>query len=111
MTFDIPPGTIGGVLGALGGLLGGAIGTYCSIHNTQGPLEKHFMIKTAVVAWIAIGVFLGLMFWMPDPYRWLLWIPYGIFLPLGIRHVNRKQRRIKNEETILKRAAAGSYAR
>jgi len=111
MAFDIPPGIIGGLLGAIGGLLGGIIGTYCSIRNTQGPLEKRFMIKMAAIAWLAIGVFLGSLFWLPATYRWFLWIPYGILLPVGIRYANRKQQRIKNEETILKRAAAGSYAR
>jgi uncharacterized membrane protein YfcA len=111
MSFELSAGMIGGILGAAGGILGGIMGTYYSIRNTQGPLEKRFMIKAALMAWVVLGLFLGLLFWLPAPYKWFMWIPYGILLPLGIRYTNRRQQRIKNEETILRRAASGSYAR
>jgi len=35
---------------------------------------------------------------LPMPWRFLLWIPYGILLPLGIFFWNRKQQRIREEE-------------
>ena len=93
------PGTIGGIIGGLGGLAGGIIGTYFSIKNTSGPRERAFMIKASVIGWIAILVFLGIMFTLPNPYRYFLWIPYGILLPLGIVTGNRKQQRIREEES------------
>ena len=93
------PGTIGGILGGLDGLFGGIIGTYCSIKNTNGPRERAFVIKVCVIGWIAILVFVGLMIALPNPYRHFLWIPYGILLPLSIIKGNRKQQKIRQEES------------
>lgn len=93
------PGTIGGIIGGLGGLAGGIIGTYFSIKNTNGPKERAFMIKACIIGWIGILVFLGLMYALPNPYRYFLWIPYGILLPIAIVTGNRKQQRIRQEES------------
>ena len=93
------PGTIGGLIGSIVGLGGGVLGTYCSIKNTGGPRERAFMIKGAVVCWIAIVVFLGLLFALPNPYRWFMWLPYGILLPLGVTYGNKKQQAIRQEES------------
>ena len=92
-------GWIGGIAGGVIGLGGGAVGTYFSIKNTNGPHERSFMIKSAVVFWVAILIFLGLLLGLPDPYRWLMWIPYSILLPLGIIYGNRKQQAIRQEES------------
>lgn len=91
-------GLIGGILGAIIGTIGGAVGTFFSIKNTNGPKEKAFMIKCAVVGWIAIIVFLLLLLFLPKPYNYLLWIPYGIALPMAIIYLNKKQRDIREEE-------------
>lgn len=91
-------GLIGGVVGSAIGVTGGIIGTYYSIKNTKGPKERAFMQKASIVCWVAIGLFLGLMVLLPTPYRFLLWIPYGILLPLGIIFSNRTQQRIRKEE-------------
>ena len=88
-------GLIGGIAGTVIGLAGGAFGTYCSIRNTRGPLERAFMIKASIVTWIALLVFLGLLLGLPSPYRFLMWIPYGIGLPLGIRYMNRRIQQIR----------------
>ena len=93
------PGAIGGIIGGVGGFAGGVIGTYCSIKNTNSPRERTFMIKVSVIGWIAILVFLGLMSSLPNTYRYFLWIPYGILLPLAIVTGNRKQQKIRQEES------------
>lgn len=93
------PGVIGGIVGSVVGVAGGIIGTYFSIKNTNGPRERAFMIKASVVGWIALSLFLGLMFALPNPYGYLLWIPYGILLPLAIVVGNRKQKKIREEES------------
>lgn len=92
-------GWIGGIAGGVIGLIGGIIGTYCSIKNTKGPRERAFMVKASVVCWTAIILFLGLMFALPNPYRYFLWIPYAILLPLGIVFGNRTQQKIRQEES------------
>jgi uncharacterized membrane protein YfcA len=91
-------GIIGGILGSIFGIAGGVIGTYYSIKNTKGPLERAFMIKASVIAWIAITVFLVLMFVLPNPYRLWLWVPYGILLPLGIIKLNKRVAEIRENE-------------
>ena len=85
-------GLIGGITGALIGVAGGVFGTYCSIKNTTGPRGRKFMIKASLVGWVAILLFLALLFALPSPYRWFMWIPYGVLLPLGIMYVNKTQR-------------------
>ena len=91
-------GIIGGILGCILGVAGGAIGTYCSISNTQSPAEKTFMIKASVIAWVAILLFLVLMFLLPNPHRFWLWLPYGILLPLGIMKINKRVAEIRQEQ-------------
>lgn len=92
-------GWIGGIAGGVIGFLGGLFGTWCSIKNTKGPRERAFMIKASVVCWIAIILFVGLMFALPVPFRYFLWIPYAILLPLGTRYWNRKQQLIRQQES------------
>ena len=93
------PAMIGGVAGGLLGLAGGAFGTYCSIKNTNGPKEQQFVIKAAIIAWVALLIFLALLFLLPNPYRWVMWIPYAVLLPIGIVHWNRRQAQIRKEES------------
>jgi phosphotransferase system glucose/maltose/N-acetylglucosamine-specific IIC component len=98
---DIDAGMIGGIIGGAIGLAGGAIGTYASIKSTCGPREKRFMVRIAIVAWLGITLFLALLFVLPNPYRWLIWIPYGVALPLAILSLNRKQQAIRAGKTSL----------
>lgn len=85
-------------VGCLIGLAGGIFGTWASISNTNGPRERQFMIRACAVMWVAGIAFLTLMFLVPVPWRFLLWIPYGILLPFGIIFGNRSQQRIRKEE-------------
>ncbi len=100
------PGVIGGVVGGAAGLIGGALGTWMSIRNTGGPRERAFVIRACVVGWLVGLGFLALLLLLPLPWRFFVWIPYGILMPLGILHWNRTQQRIRQEER-----AAGPGAR
>lgn len=91
------PGLIGGGIGGLIGLAGGVFGTWCSIRNTKNPRERSFTIRAATITWIAVLILIGSMFAIPRPYCHLLWIPYGILLPLGIIKMNRAQQRLRKE--------------
>lgn len=99
MTTGELGGWIGGIAGGIIGLAGGLIGTYFSIKNTKGPRERSFMVKSAVVCWVGILVFLILLLALPNPYRWFMWIPYGVLLPLGIIYGNRRQQAIRQQES------------
>lgn len=91
-------GWIGGIGGSILGFLGGVVGTYFSIRNTRGPRERAFMVKAAVVCWLAVTAFLVAMWLTPMAYRGLLWLPYAVLLPLGIHYGNRRQQQIEREE-------------
>lgn len=91
-------GLVGAVIGGAVGLAGGAVGTYFSIRNTDGPTERAFMIKVSIIGWVAVLLFVGLMALLPGPYRHLLWIPYGVLLPLGIIKTNRQVAKIREAE-------------
>ena len=92
------PGLVGGIVGGVLGLAGGAVGTYFSIRNTNGPRERAFMIRMALVTWTAVTAFIVVLMILPSPYRWLLWLPYAVVLLLGIRWCNQRWRRIRAEE-------------
>lgn len=96
--MNMDAGTLGGLIGGVLGLAGGAIGTYASIKNTRGPRERQFMVRAAVAAWVGITLFLLLLFVLPNPYRWLVWIPYVVALPVAIISLNRKQQSIRLDE-------------
>lgn len=92
-------GLIGGIIGGFFGVLGGAIGTYASIKNTAGPLERAFMIKASIIAWVGIIIFLSLLLTIPKPFNLYMWAIYGILLPTGIISCNRKQATIRERES------------
>lgn len=92
-------GLIGGIIGCVIGLAGGIIGTYFSIRNTSGPREKAFMIRVSIIMWIAGVTFIMMLLVLQTPWRFLLWVPYGVLLPLGIITTNRTLQRIREEES------------
>ena len=89
----------GAIIGCIVGLLGGIFGTYAGIKGTGGPRERALMIKMSLVMWIAVSAFLGLLFLLPHPYRWFIFVPYAILLPFGIVFSNENQQRIRQEES------------
>ena len=103
---------IGSIGGGLLGIVGGIIGTYFSIKNTNGPRERGFAIKASAVCLVAAILFVVLMFAIPRPYNALLWIPYAILLPLGIKYWNKSQLEIREKESAEQgaplRAASGA---
>lgn len=91
-------GLIGGIIGSICGFLGAVIGTYFSIKNTQGLRERRLMIKASVICWLGVSAFLVLLFVIPAPYKWMIWIPYCPLLVWGITVSNKMQRKIREEE-------------
>ena len=92
---------IGSIAGGVLGILGGVIGTYISIKNTRGPLERGVVIKFSVIVWIAISIFLGLIFLTPNSFRNFLWIAYVVLLPVGISLMNRELSNARKIENVV----------
>ena len=63
------------------------------------------MIRVSVMAWLVISAFVAGLLLLPRPLNFLLWIPYGIALPLAIRWCNARQLRIRSEEAAAPRPA------
>ena len=92
-------GLIGAIVGSVIGIMGGIFGTYCSIKKTRGPKERAFAIKASITCWIGVILFLVLLFLLPHPYRWFLFIPYLIILSVAMMKWNRIQSQIRKEQT------------
>ncbi|MCD6117902.1 hypothetical protein J7K93_12870 [bacterium] len=92
-------GLIGGIAGGIIGVAGGMIGTYFSIRNTKGPKERSFMVKVSVISWVVGIIFITLLLTLPSPYKWFMWLPYGILFPFGIIYINKRLRQIRQKET------------
>lgn len=92
-------GLVGGILGGLIGILGGVVGTYFSIKNTNGPRERAFMIRTSIVCWIGVSMFVIGMWFGPPPYKYGLIAVYVVSLVLAVRYLNRRQAAIRAEES------------
>jgi hypothetical protein len=90
---------VGAFGGAAIGVLGGLLGTYFSIRNTNGPRERGFVVRSAVVSWLAVTIFLAALLVTPMPYQTLLWLPYMAGLPFAARACNRRQMQIRGEES------------
>jgi len=90
---------VGAFGGAAMGVVGGLVGTYFSIRNTNGPRERGFVVRVAVLSWLAITAFLAALWSIPKPYDLLLWLPYMAALPFAVRAWNRRQEQIRREES------------
>lgn len=91
-------GLIGGVAGALIGVAGGIVGTWAGIHNTRGPRERAFMVRASLWCWLLGVLFLAGLLLLPKPWGVLMWVPYAVVLPLGIRYANRRQADLRAED-------------
>ena len=92
-------GLIGGVVGGIVGVAGGLLGTYFSIKNTNGPRERAFVIKASIACWIFVLTFVSGMCLIPGLYKLLLIPIYVVGLVAGILLLNKKQARIRLEES------------
>jgi uncharacterized membrane protein YfcA len=92
-------GQIGGIIGSVVGILGGVVGTYFSIRNTKSPRERTFMIQASIVCWVFVLAFGLGMFLIPGFYKILLVPIYIVGLVAGILLGNRKQAKIRSEES------------
>lgn len=88
---------VGGIIGSVIGILGGVVGTYFSIKNTNGPRERRFMIRAALVAWFVLGLTAVAMLLSPEWRAWA-WAPLCALVVVGVPLGNRRQQMIRQAE-------------
>jgi uncharacterized membrane protein YfcA len=84
-------GLVGGIAGGVLGVMGGIVGTYFSIKNTNGPKERAFAIRAAILCWFGVSAFLACLFLLPMNWRLLLWVVYLPCLLWFGRWANQRQ--------------------
>jgi uncharacterized membrane protein YfcA len=89
---------IGGIIGSALGILGGVIGTYFSIRSTNSPRERRFVIRAAILVWLALGLMVVTAFYRPALREWA-WVPVGVMVVVGVPFCNRRQETIRLEES------------
>jgi len=94
------PGYIGAIIGVTVGVIGGLIGSYYSIKNTKGSLEKVFIKKFIILFWIFGVIYLLLLIYIPIPYNFLVLTCFFIIFPFIIRYVNNKLKKLQEIETL-----------
>jgi Na+/alanine symporter len=87
------------ILGSAVGVAGGLLGTYFGVRSAKGPRERGFLIRAAISCWVLVLAFAAGLALIPGWYRYLLVVPYGIVLLMGIGWCNRVQARIRREES------------
>ncbi len=91
-------GLVGGIAGGVVGVMGGIVGTYFSIKNTNGPKERAFAIRAAVLCWLGVSDFLACLCLLPLCWRLLLWIVYLPSLFWFIKWANEGQAGARAED-------------
>ena len=81
------------------GLLGAAIGSWVSIHNTKGPRERAFVIRSVIYAWLLMILIMLPFLFIGSAYFAFAWIPYTILMSIGVSYWNKKQAKIRKEES------------
>jgi uncharacterized membrane protein YfcA len=93
--MDTP--TIGSIAGSVLGILGGVVGTYFSIRNTNSRRERRFVVRVAILVWLALGMTALAVFYRPTLRAWA-WVPIGVMAVVGVPLGNRRQEMIRREE-------------
>jgi hypothetical protein len=79
-------------------VLGGVFGAWNELRNTNGPRERAYVKKMALLYVIVVSSFVALVFFLPDPWNQYIWLPYGLWLTYTIRRSALKQQAIRTAE-------------
>jgi hypothetical protein len=79
-------------------VIGSILFTALTIRATRGPLERRFMARASIGAWVTILLFFMAVYLIPPPWRYWLLIPYFLHLPVAIYVTSKKQLLIRQLE-------------
>jgi len=86
---------IGGIIGGFLGLVGGLAGTYFSVKKAESARERSFVVRWAVILWIAIIAYTLTVLFIPNSRNWA-WIPFSMFCPFVVIFLNKKHAAIRS---------------
>ena len=91
-------GWTGIVVALIFGLAGTLLGLYHTFKYAPGVGERIIVIRTTIASGCATALFLGFLFSLPNPYRYLVWIPYVSIMALIHLVGKRAMKRIRLEQ-------------
>jgi hypothetical protein len=79
-----------GLIGSVIGVLGGIVGTYLGIKRVANDVQRKFMIRCSVFCWIFVLAFVALLIFLPAPWKYIIFVAYGIGFPIAIIWGNKR---------------------
>ena len=71
------------------------VSTYISARASKGPKERAFVLRICVLFWVILLSLLGLVYWLPSPYRYLAAGVYFVACPVFIYRAATKHQLIR----------------
>jgi hypothetical protein len=81
-------------------LLIGAVGTFHSAKNAKGPRERAFATQTNLFAWMAVFLFFMVIYFLPEPYNYLIVVLYFAAFPFIVYRVCSRRLKIRRLEAM-----------
>ena len=81
------------------GLAAVVLGAYNIFKYVQNPRERGILLLHSVAGGFVTAVFLSLLFNLPSPYRFLIWIPYLLLVVVLIVLAKHALKRVAHKET------------
>ncbi len=79
-------------------LLGAAVATAFSVASARGPREHRFVVRSNLGAWGLLLVMLTLLYLLPAPWCYVVFLPYFVHVPVALYLMVRHQLGIRLEE-------------
>jgi Ca2+/Na+ antiporter len=81
-------------------LLIGVVGTFQSVKNTKGPRERAFAAQSNLLAWMAVAILFVTMYFVPEPYNYLVVVLYFAAFPFIVYRVCSRRLLIRRLEKM-----------
>ena len=81
-------------------LLIGIVGTLQSVKNTKGPKERAFAAQSNMFAWIAIAFFFITLYFLPEPYNYMVVVVYFVVFPFVVYRASSRRLLIRRLEEM-----------
>lgn len=86
------------LVGLIFGLMAMLLGIYSGLKHVQEVRERKIVIRTTIAWGCATAIFSILLYSLPNPYRFLVWIPYLSTMVLIFGAAKLALKRIRLEE-------------